>query len=315
MPEQDGQSEHLSYPTPHYDKLQELLSNHKLPAEDRSHVEEAIQRYEKWIALMDSVPLEGDEKVKALVEALNEYKRFVELSLVWDSEADFLFRQRGQLKLDNSVIEEFLPRLVDPAVIPALDGKTCEAGPRTSFAAVYFATTLANPAKGAGLQVRTKDQDFTIGRTAFLQSSFDSRFPPEDTTTQEAYLASVAAECKTNLDKTMFQEAVATAHDLKTAVVGARYYLLCEWLDMTPISTKTTSIDEVIILRGKRISSNVRSAFASRVERRKQRRWYEGFLSDNPIQLDRILRFVGHLRALFDTTQPAEESVLMRGYF
>src|SRR5258707_5790168 len=44
-------------------------------------------------------------------------------------------------------------------------------------------------------------------------------------------------------DKTMFQEACATAHDTKSAVAGAKYYLLCEWLDMTPVSTAPTDID------------------------------------------------------------------------
>jgi hypothetical protein len=47
----------------------------------------------------------------------------------------------------------------------------------------------------------------------------------------------VVSECKTNLDKTMFQGACATAHDVKSSVSGARYYLLAEWLDMTPVST------------------------------------------------------------------------------
>lgn len=48
----------------------------------------------------------------------------------------------------------------------------------------------------------------------------------------ETHIAYVAAECKTNLDKTMFQEAAATALDVKSAVPGANYYLLCEWLDI-----------------------------------------------------------------------------------
>ena len=48
----------------------------------------------------------------------------------------------------------------------------------------------------------------------------------------------VAAECKTNLDKTMFQEACATARDTKFAVSGAHYYLLCEWLGVClPLGT------------------------------------------------------------------------------
>jgi hypothetical protein len=301
--------------TPHYDKLAELLNNHKLPEEDRESVQQALEKYQEWMDKMDAIEATGDEKVASLVQAVNEYKRFVELELIWDSEADFLFRQRGQLKLDNSVIEEFLPRLADPSVVPALEGHHYTTGPRTTFAAAYFVTTLTAPSKGAGLQVRRKDQDFTISRSAYIQASHDPAFPAADTVLHQVYLAFVAAECKTNLDKTMFQEAVATAHDLKIALPGARYFLLCEWLDMTPISTGATDIDEVIILRGKRLGSHVRSRFASSVSRKESREWYEQFLADNPIRVSSIQRFVDHLRTLFEAREPDEDDVIGRGYF
>lgn len=302
-------------PTPHLDKLKELLNNHKLPEPDRASVAAAIEKHQEWVGRMDALETTGAEKVKDLVELLNEYKRFVELELIWDSEADFLFRQRGQLKLDNSIIEEFLPRLADPKIIPALEGKSYVSGPRTTYSAAYFATTLVNPSKGAGLQVRGKDQDFTVSREAYLQASFDAGFPGTDTVTHKIYLGFAAAECKTNLDKTMFQEAIATAHDVKIAVPGSRYFLLCEWLDMTPISTTATDIDEVLILRGKRIASNVRSKFSSGANRKENRDWYLDFLSKNPIRLETVLRFVQHLEAAFSTPEPEEDDVLKKGYF
>jgi hypothetical protein len=62
----------------------------------------------------------------------------------------------------------------------------------------------------------------------------------------------------------MFQEACATAHDVRAALSGARYYRLCEWLDMTPLSTAPTDIDEILLLRkAKRINSHVRSKYAT----------------------------------------------------
>ncbi|MEI6452293.1 MAG: Bpu10I family restriction endonuclease [Actinomycetes bacterium] len=264
---------------------------------------------------MNALGSRGDEKVGELVALANQYKRSVELDVIWDSDADFLFRQRGQLKLDNSIIEEFLPRLVDPAIIPALKGKDYCSGPRTTFSAASFVTSLVSPAKGAGLQIRRKDQDFTVSREAYLQASYHPSFPVNDTTTHKVYLAFAAAECKTNLDKTMFQEATATGHDLKMAFPGARYYVLCEWLDMTPISTRATDIDEVIILRGKRLAANVRAKFSNSASRRQSRGWYEEFLTENPVRLDRVLRFVEHLRGLFDMEAPVETDVLEKGYF
>ena len=86
-------------PTPHRDKLQKLVSNSKLPEADRDSVRLAIEKHEAWMEKMDRLSAEGDAKVKGLVDALNEYLTFIELELIWDSEADFLFRQRGQIKL------------------------------------------------------------------------------------------------------------------------------------------------------------------------------------------------------------------------
>ncbi len=301
--------------TPHKHKLKELLKNDKLPADDRILIEGALERYEDWIRVMSGIKSDGDEKVFELVAALNEYKMFIELEVIWDSKNDFLYRQKGQIKLDNSIIEEFLPWLVHPSIIPALDGKVYVAGPRKAFSGAYFSTTLTSPAAGAGLQIRAKDQDFTVSRPAYLQASWDASFPKYDTVTHEIYLAFVAAECKTNLDKTMFQEAAATAHDVRTAVPGARYYLLCEWLDMSPISTAGTDIEEVIILRGKRLGSNQRQGFSKFDVRQKEREKYKVYLEENPIRPERILRFVNHLRAIFNDTEIKETDVLERGYF
>ena len=300
---------------PHLFKLEVLLSNEKLPDSDRRKIEEVtLPRYREWVAAMDSLTCEGDDKVTELVNLLNAYKRHLELDVVWDSEGVFLYRQRGQLKLDGSVLEEFLPRLADPAIIPALAGKEYMAGPRKAFAAAYFATSLGGGELGAGLTLRTKDQDFTVGREAHIRSSFDSTFPAAATLTQPVYLAFVAAECKTNLDKTMFQEAVATAHDLRMAIPGARYYLICEWLDMTPIETATTDVSEVLVLRGKRMGSNKRG-HATVAKRREARDAYVKFLDENPIRRHVIQRLVDHMRDLFDRPPLDPAEAVRRGYF
>jgi len=299
----------IEYSAPHRAKLAGLLKNKKLPPSDKQRVQEALGRYEDWVAAMRSLDSEGDERVEELVRLMNDYKRYVELEVIWDSDHEFLFRQRGQLKIDNSIIEEFLPYLADERMVPDLKDTEYVSGPYKTFSSAYFTATLTNAAKGGGLETRTKDQDFTVGRTAHLRASFDPAFPPAATVTERIYLAFVAAECKTNLDKTMFQEAVSTARDIRTAIPGSRYYLLCEWLDMTPISTESTDISEAIILRGRRLGADQRSGLADPETRRERRDWYERFLAEHPIRDDRILRFVGHLRTLFKPAEVDEGSV------
>jgi len=114
----------------------------------------------------------------------------------------------------------------------------------------------------------------------------------------------------------MFQEACATAHDVKSAVPGAKYYLLCEWLDMPPVSTAPTDIDEIIILRkAKRLSSNVRSRFSTYDGRQASRETYVMHLKKSPLRLELFQRFINHIRQLLTSEGPEEKSVLELGYF
>jgi len=101
----------MTLPTPHGDKLEALLRNEKLPSGDRRVVKRAIKRYKAWIKAMMRIPT-GTSCVDRATELLNEYRLFLDLDVVFDSHDDFLYRQKGQLKLDNTVIEEFLPLLV-----------------------------------------------------------------------------------------------------------------------------------------------------------------------------------------------------------
>ena len=309
----------MPYPTPHYEKLIATLNSDKLPDDDKPRVEAAIERYRRWITELNAVMTATgapDVLLAQMVQSLNEYRLYIDLDLVFDSPNDFLYRQKGQLKLDNSVIEEFLPRLMHPALVPEIQLNEVVVGPVKAFSAAYFESSLDVPAIGGGLQIRTKDQDFAVSKPLYLRASHSSTFEAAVTLYKVTNLAYIVAECKTNLDKTMFQEAVATAHDVKSAVLGAKYYLLCEWLDMTPLSTAPTDIDEVIILRkAKRISANVRGNFAAATGRQASRDQYANFLAMHPLQAEMFRRFVGHIRSLLTNEVPEERNVLAQGYF
>ncbi len=269
------------FPTPHLEKLSAALVNEKLPDRDKPRIEAAIERYHQWIDDLNAVSGEPDQTVEQMVRLLDAYKLHIDVGLIFDSKDDFLYRQKGQLKLDNSIIEEFLPRLIQPAVLPEIRGMNLIAGPQSCFSSVFFSSSLDAPQPGGGLSIRTKDQDFAISKPLYLRASHSPNF--DESIVRETYIAYVATECKTNLDKTMFQEACATAHDTKTAVSGAKYYLLCEWLDMTPLSTAPTDIDEILILRkAKRLSANIRKDFNTSAKRRARRKEYVKYLQEHP---------------------------------
>lgn len=130
-------------------------------------------------------------------------------------------------------------------------------------------------------------------------------------------MAYFVSELKTNLDKTMFQEAAATARELKASVGDAVYVLLCEWLDMPPIDTRVTAIDEVIILRkAKRLGSGVRAGFSEARYRAQQADVFEKHLDDNPLNVDAFSRVLDKLKYSFpEQIAMSENEVLKRGYF
>lgn len=299
-------------PSPHGDKLIALLDNPKLPPGDKREVQQAIARYRDWLDHLSRVQGPYEIVVGRMVELLNGYKRYIELELIFDSGSDFLYRQKGQIKLDNTIIEEFLPILVEATLGQQLRDYDLWMGPGTCFSGGWFDSSLVNSRPGGGLQVRAKDHDFAIGRELYIQASHINNFT--ESTTTATSLAYVAAECKTNLDKTMFQEAAATALDIKLVVPGAKYFLLCEWLDMTPISTGTTAIDEVIVLRqARRLPAEIRRQFNTVQGRQANRGFFVNHLDSHPLTLRAFKRFTDHIRNLI--SRESEEEVLQRGYF
>lgn len=299
-------------PTPHGDKLVALLENVKLPEEDSARVQHAFERYHLWIGSLAGLEGASQENLEKMVDITNQYKSFIDIDLIFDSKNDFLYRQKGQLKLDNTITEEFLPILVTNYFSEEFSDLELLFGPTKSFSGLRFESYIGSIVEGGGLEVRSKNQDFAISRKLYIRTSHYSDFREE--LTKETNIAYVATECKTNLDKTMFQEAAATALDVKTSVPSAKYFLMCEWLDMTPINTATTAIDEVIILRKtKRISSNIRSEFNTYEGRTGRRDFYVDLLNSYPLAIDSFGRFISQIGRLM--SEEGEDEIMKRGYF
>ena len=302
----------MQYKTPHGDKLRALLDNDKLPVSDQPGVRGAIERYQAWIQELDG--LRGQQSVEPFVASLNCYKKFIDLELIYDSDEDFLYRQKGQLKLDNTVLEEFLPRLVGNQFSERIEERGLIIGPANALAQIRFDSDLRGDSAGGGIEIRAKDHDFAVVRPLFLQASHHEDF--SNARGERTQLAYIAAEIKTNLDKTMFQEASATAQDLKVAVPNSRYFLLCEWLDMTPISTDLTAIEEVIVLRrARRLSADLRGQFSSVASRVDKRDAFERHLNQHPLDPSMFRRFLSHLERLLGSDEESEQDTLNRGWF
>lgn len=296
----------------HGDKLNALLSNSKLPDTDKENVQKAIILYNSWREKILNTMGTESEKIEKCVSYLNDYMNFIEYDLIFKSTEDFLYRQKGQLKLDNTVMEEFLTLFVYNIFSSQVEKMKLSLGAATCISGIRFDSSICSHTAGGKIELRQKDQDFAISKPLYIKTSFDKNF--NSCEHKETSLAYLACECKTNLDKTMFQEASATALDLKETVPCSKYILLCDWLDMTPISTSTTAIDEIIILRkAKRISSSERQNFSIYEKRKDYFNSYRDFLEKHPYQPSSFARFVEHIKKII--TESNENEVLERGYF
>jgi hypothetical protein len=298
---------YLMAPTPHKDKLLAAINNPKCSQSDKAILSEALKAYQPWVNQMQRVESVGKQRVLDLTRLLNEYKDALEVELIIQSGSPFLIRQKGQLKLDNSVIEEFLIHLVDPRVLEGLPGFELCVGPQRAFMSLAFTpASIQELCERPRVEIKEKDVDFTLGKSVFYKFSVDPGFSDARTQGGTLTLAVLAAECKVNLDKTMFQEAAGTAARLKQGCPMSRYYVLVEFLDMEPEDCRLTAIDNVFLLRHAK-----RLPFGKRNDYEEVRRQHEKY----PIDSEIIWRFTSELQNFVKAIWYDPEKALERGSF
>lgn len=293
--------------TPHKEKLLAAIANPKCKG-DVPILNTAFEAYEQWIEKLNALTSIGKQKVLEMTRLLNEYKDFLEVDLIAKRGTPFIKRQKGQLKLDNSVVEEFLIRLVDPSILDGLPtGFELEVGPQNAFMSLAFRpVSMAALNDKPDIVVKLKDQDFAIGKTIYYKFSPDASFKESKTDKGSLFLAVLAAECKVNLDKTMFQEAAGTASRLKQGCPNSKYFVLIEYLDMIPEDCRLTDIDNVFLLRHTK-----RLPFEKRAIYEEVRAQHQDF----PIDGEIVYKFVEEMKAFVGSVWYDPDEALSRGSF
>ena len=291
---------------PHYEKIKAAIEN-PLSKDDVNVLKEILKEYDDWMKKLDSIKSKGDDKVREMVQLLNQYKDRVEIDLILGKGSSFLIRQKGQLKLDNSIIEEFLIRLMNSEIIPELKGVDFITGPNNAFLSLSFRPqNFSELENKPDIVLKTKDCDFVLGKEVHYKFSSNKEFTKDKTTTGSMALAVLAAECKINLDKTMFQECCGTAARLKAGVPYAKYFAMVEFLDMTPEDCRLTELDNVFLIRkAKRLPFEKRNNLEQvRIHRKK-----------HPIDSDVMLKFVNEVREFLGAKWYDPNAAMERGSF
>ena len=278
-------------PFQHRDKLLAALQNKSICESDRELVIEALDMYGLWTNRLEQISGSDSDSVSEAVRDLNSYKDALEIDLFAAKGSDMFKRQQGQMKLDNSILEEFLERL-----FARFDWiENLENGSRKSLLSMSFDAT--------GVSIKTKDHDHVLGRMLHdYVSSSALEFPRA-----EVVVPLVATEIKKNFDKTMFEAAAATSIQMKTGCPQSKYYVLAEYLDMADAecSRAHTRIDGVFLLRhGRRLPHGKRQNLADLIQYRR----------DHPICTELMQAYVEGVRAAIQTS-PDRHVALQRGWF
>jgi len=291
--------------TPHKEKLVAAIANPKAQ-DDKVLLERAYEAYEQWITDLNNLTSKGEKRIEEMTALLNGYKDYLEVELIAQQGSPFIKRQKGQLKLDNSILEEFLTHFIHPDILDNLP-TGIETGSHTAFMSLSFRPTdIESLNKKPEIVLKQKDQDFTIGKTIYYKFSPDNSFQNKITLNGKIFLAVLAAEVKVNYDKTMFQECSGTASRLKQGCPLSKYYALVEYLDMQPEDVRLTDIDNVFLLRkAKRLPYEKRSIYA---EVKKQHENY-------PINANVMKMFVAEIQNFINATWYDPNEALERGSF
>lgn len=291
--------------TPHRDKLVAALKNPKAKA-DLAVLRDALAAYESWSKALYGLTTTGRKRVDEMVELLNDYKDLLEIDLILKRGSVFLTRQKGQMKLDNSVLEEFMIHLVRPEIIKDLPDEDYLVGPQKAFMSLAFMpASFASLFRSPDVDIKDKNQDFILG--ANINYSFSSGVRHQGAAQEGNFaIAAMAAECKVNLDKTMFQEAAGTAARLKQGCPFAKYYLIVEYLDMAVEDVRLTAINNAFVIRkAKRLPPDKRAHLPA----------VKAYRKENPISSDVVWMIVEEIQQIVSAIWYDPANVLRRGSF
>ena len=181
--------------------------------------------------LQFSKSLEGD--LVLAVDALNRYKDYVHKHNVYTA----------QSKLDPSIIEEFLCRVLKHK----FGNGVLQYGSVSAYSSLYF--SYPDIKQGVEIKLNVKDQDVGIYKEEVLSINAGKE--------HRVSIPIVCIECKTYLDKTMYEGSVATATKIKTGNPYCQFFLVTETYDVSKnVDIKTTDIDNIYVLRKQRRRSN-----------------------------------------------------------
>ncbi|MFH0763810.1 MAG: Bpu10I family restriction endonuclease [Candidatus Omnitrophota bacterium] len=222
---------------------------HKIDIEKNSNNRKLLREiktsYEKW--KQDNLKIAGtnESDIKNKVKLLNDYKTFIEQPQ-FKKEAGNRLGFTSQSQLHSSVLEEFMYYLFKD--IGKLRGKNINWGRTKAYTNLYFAPpNIDKLEEKSNIVVNVKDQDFSISKEIVLKSRVSNN---QNWQENSIYVPIVSIECKTYLDKTMYEGSVSTAEKIKRGNPYCMFIIVTESYEVSlDVDPKYSQIDQVYVLR------------------------------------------------------------------
>ena len=214
--------------------------------QNQIYLAEINSKYQEWISKINLLKEKtDDDDIEQRVKDLNDYKDFIDHPK-FKKEKGNVDGFTSQSKLHSTVMEEFLYHLLSE--IPALKDKALKLGPADAYSNLYFSPkNLDSLETDPGLIINTKDQDFAISKEIEINVSLN---PKKNIKPQKILVPVVSIECKTYLDKTMYEGSVATAEKIKQGNPYGLFFIVTETYDVKEdVDPKYSQLDQIYILR------------------------------------------------------------------
>lgn len=231
----------------HGDNLEHKIRVEK-QSENKKLLNEIKKKYLKWKE--DNLKITGitREGIKKKVKLLNNYKTFIEQPK-FKKESGQRYGFTSQSQLHSSVIEEFMYYLFKD--IGKLTNKHIYWGRTQAYTNLYFAPRNIDAFEdSSNIVINVKNQDFSISKEVVLKSRVSNN---ENWQERKIYVPIVSVECKTYLDKTMYEGSVSTAEKIKKGNPYCIFLIVTETYEVSlDVDPKYSSIDQIYVLKKER---------------------------------------------------------------
>lgn len=132
--------------------------------------------------------------------------------------------------------------------IHRLSGKHISWGRTQAYTNLYFAPPSIDAfEESSNIVINVKNQDFSISKEVILKSRVSNS---ERWQENKIYVPVVSIECKTYLDKTMYEGSVSTAEKIKRGNPYCIFLIVTETYEVSlDVDPKYSLIDQIYVLR------------------------------------------------------------------